>query len=375
VRHFDAIVVGAGAMGTAVSYNLSLHGMKVLTLERFGLNHGFGSSHGKTRIIRLAYFEDERYVPMLKRAFEAWRELEEKSGRRLLRQTGGLMIGRPEGVLVAGVLRSARKHGLPHRVLSARDAMGEFEALVMDEGVEAVHEANAGVLFPEECISAAATLGAEEGAELHDFERVARWKRAGGGYEVESDKGIYHADRLVMCAGPWTSQLIGPLIPLSCERQVPLWFPSLGEGCFQAGRLPVFVMEESPTAYFYGIPDFGDGVKVAVHHRGKTVAPDRVDREVTEEDIAPVSSFIERRLPGLHRVPCDASTCVYTNTPDMNFVIGPHPAEEKVMIVSACSGHGFKFASVLGEAVADLVTRGRTEYDLSFLGVDRFTSR
>ena len=154
MQHFDAVVVGCGAMGSAVSYNLAARGIKVMTLERFELNHEFGSSHGQTRIIRLAYYEDERYVPLMKRAFESWRELEQKSGRRLLEMTGGLMIGRPDGELVRGVLRSARKHGLPHKVLNASEVEAGFEAFSLDETLSAVHEDNAGVLYSEGCIEA-----------------------------------------------------------------------------------------------------------------------------------------------------------------------------------------------------------------------------
>ncbi len=362
-------------MGSSVSYNLAKKGMSVLTLERFGLNHEFGSSHGGTRIIRLAYYEDERYVPLLRRAFESWRELEAMSGTKLLKMTGGLMVGRPEGELVSGVLRSAKKHNLPHQVLSPSAAEDRFQALTLDGSFSAVYEDNAGILSPEECVQTYVGVAKDSGCQFNFSERLTRWRRASEGIEVESAGGSYLADRVVFCAGAWTGQLLGDLVPLKCERQVPFWFSSAGEGRFMPERMPVFILEENPGHFFYGIPDVGHGVKVARTHQGQIVEPDRVSRDVTEEDSAPVEAFVARRLPKLGRTPIASTTCLYSNTPDLNFVVGSHPEDMRIMVVSACSGHGFKFASVLGEVVADLVAGGRTPYDVSFLGVNRFLEK
>jgi sarcosine oxidase len=373
MSRYDAIVVGCGAMGSAASYNLASRGLHVLNLEQYELNHELGSSHGKTRIIRTAYYEDERYVPLLRRAFESWRELESRSGTALLAMTGGLMIGRAEGELVAGVLRSARVHGLRCRRLSASEATEEFSIFKVGEPFEAVHEEEAGVLFPERCIRAFVDLAEDNGGEFRFSEGVTRWEGTKEGIEVETAKGRYSADRLVVCAGAWTGKLLDGLIPLSVERQVPFWFDH-EKGPFTQGRMPVFIWEEEPRVFYYGLPDVGEGVKVARTHGGEIVHPESVLREVTSKDSAPIEGFVQRRIVGL-RVPAVASTtCLYTNTPDLNFAVGLHPDDPRVAVVSACSGHGFKFAGVMGEAVADLVTTGKTKLDVGFLALGRFRS-
>jgi len=372
VRHYDVIVVGCGAMGSSISYSMAKRGLKVLTLDRFGLNHEFGSSHGKTRIIRLAYFEDPRYVPLLRRAFELWDELARKSGARIIRRTGGLMIGREGGPLVAGVLRSAREHALPHRILKAQEVQSAFPAFRLEETYQAVHEESSGILFPEECTAAYVGLARESGGAFGFSEKVVSWRRTGEGIEVETSKGRYGAEKVVFSAGPWTGQLLPNVVPLTCERQVMSWFEPVGGEAFSAERMPVFIMEEDGVRYFYGVPDVGHGVKVARSHGGMTVDPDRIERKVNDGDLAPVKDFVQRRFPGLKSSPLASTTCIYSNTPDGNFVIDFHPEDRGVLVVSACSGHGFKFSSVVGEIAADLMLDGRTGLDISFLNVGRF---
>ncbi len=359
-------------MGASVSYNLARKGLNVLTIERFGVNHEHGSSHGKTRIIRMAYYEDPRYVPLLRRAFDAWREIESKSGKKLMRLTGGLYIGRPDGEMVTGILRSAKTHDLPHQTLTSEEAENRFEAFGLGDGQVAVHEENAGTLFAEECVRALVGLASEAGCEFRFSEQVTGWKSGGEGVEVETKNGTHSAAKLVLCAGPWTGQLLRGALPLQVERQVPLWFSSGGKDRFSPAKMPVFISEEQKGVFYYGIPDFGDGVKVARTHGGAITDPDGVAREVTSEDVAPVQEFLSRRLRGLDGALVRSTTCLYTNTPDYNFAVGPHPDDRKVTVVSACSGHGFKFASVVGEAAADLATDGRTQLDLKFLGPARF---
>ena len=371
-RHFDAIVVGCGAMGSSAGSNLASRGVSTLVLERFGLNHDRGSSHGRTRIFRQAYYEDERYVPMLKRALESWRELEARSGRALLTMTGGLMIGRPDGELVAGARRSAELHGIGHRMMTAREVNEEYRAFRLDDGLSALYEENAGALSIEECLEAFVGLGRRAGGEFRFEEEMTKWKTSQDGVEVATPKGDYTADRLVLCGGPWMTKLVGGL-PLECERQVQFWFPSEGRDYLRAGGMPVFISEEEGGAFYYGIPDVGDGVKVARSHGGRPADPDHADRTVNKDDVGQVESFIQRRMTKLGP-PVASATCLYTNTPDHNFVVGPHPDSARVTVVSACSGHGFKFASVMGEVVADLVTKGKSTYDISFLSPGRFAA-
>jgi sarcosine oxidase len=372
---WDVIVVGCGVMGAAVTYNLAKKGLRVINIERFGVNHDHGSSHGQTRIIRLAYYEDPRYVPLLRRAFVAWRGVESQSGRRLLKMTGGLMIGRPGGELVEGVLRSAKAHGIPHEILTAKETRERFQAFKPGEEFSAVFEENAGVLFAEDCVRALVGLGSEAGGEFRFSEEVKTWRSGPERIEVETSMGRQAAEKLVVCAGAWNSKLLNGLIPLQIERQVPFWFSSGGLERFVASKMPVFIMEEEKDVFYYGIPDVGHGVKVARSHGGETVDPDGVRREVGEKDVFPVLSFNARRMNGLGGPPIASTACLYSNTPDMNFVVGPHPADSRVTVVSACSGHGFKFASVIGEIVADQATGKKVEFDISFMSPDRFGQR
>ena len=362
-------------MGSSVSYNLASRGLRVLTLERFGLNHEFGSSHGRTRIIRLAYFEDPRYVPLLRRAFVSWDELAERSGTEVIRRLGGLMVGREEGRLVSGVLRSARMHSLPHKRMSAREVMEQFSALRLEEDHCAVYEENAGALFPDRCISSFVRAARESGCEFHFAERVTRWKPHPESVEVKTEKDTYEADKLVFSAGAWMGSLLPGLLPLTCERQVQFWFESPKDGTFSGERMPVFIVEEDSSHYFYGIPDVGHGVKVARTHGGTPVDPETMERSVTDADLAPVRDFAQRRMPRLSASPIASMPCIYSNTPDMNFVVDFHPQDERVLLISACSGHGFKFSSVMGEVAAEMVTEGRSEFDISFLRIGRFSEK
>lgn len=372
---FDAVVVGCGAMGSAVSYNLAKRGLRVVNIERFNVNHKLGSSHGGTRIIRMAYFEDPRYVPLLRRAYRSWRELEARSGKRLLTVTGGLMIGRPEGELVRGVLRSANEHRIPHRVLSRAEMSQEYPVFALDGSMCAVREEEAGVLAAEECVKAFVGEAGAEGCEFRSSERVLGWDGQPGGVEVRTDAGAYSADHLVFCAGPWTSSLLPGLVPTKCERQVPFWFSPSPGGRMGPEEMPVFICEEGGGSLFYGIPDMGDGVKIARTHGGEECEPDSVRREVTAEDQRPVLEFIGRRMRGVAVPPTASTTCIYTNTPDLNFAIGRVPGDDRVTVVSACSGHGFKFSSVLGEVAAEIALDGEASMDVGFIGLERFDGR
>ena len=362
-------------MGASASYNLAKRGLRVLNIERFGVNHELGSSHGKTRIIRLAYYEDPRYVPLLRRAFDAWREVESKSRKRLMQMTGGLMMGREDGELVKGVLKSAKAHRLHHEVLTSSQIEERFDGFTVGEGLGGVYEETAGVLFAEECVRAFVGLGSEAGCDFRFSEQVSGWRSGPEGVEVETPAGTQTADRLVLCAGAWNAGLLNGILPLQCERQVPLWFSSGGQSCFSPPKMPVFIMEEEQGVFYYGIPDVGHGVKVARTHGGEVTNPDSVRREVTEKDVTPIRRFISRRLRKLDGPPIASSTCIYSNTPDLNFAVGPHPNDPRISVLSACSGHGFKFGSVLGEVVADLATDRRSDFDLSFLSLERFARK
>ncbi len=371
---YEVIFVGCGAMGAAATYHLTKQGVKVLTLERFTPGHSNGSSHGRTRIIRTALFEHESYVPLVKRAYELWNRLQKEIGKELMAITGGVVIGKRESLVVSGSLACVQAHGIQHRLLSARELRDRFEIFTPLEDDFGVYEPGAGILFPESCIEAYCGLSTRAGAEIHYNEAAVSWVAKKDGILVRSTRGEYESEKLVLTCGPWMPSFLNDLhLPLSCERQVPIWFePVARREQFALGKMPVFIWETPNHQSFYGLPDNGDGVKVARHHGGKIVTPDQVDRRVTQDDETPVRGFLTDHLPLANGRIMSSTTCIYTNTPDENFIIDFHPTNQNVTIVSACSGHGFKFASVIGEIVSSLTLEGRTSFDIEEFALKRF---
>jgi sarcosine oxidase len=373
-QKFDAIVIGLGAMGSATAYHLSLAGKRVLGLDRFEPPHTQGSSHGLTRIIREAYFEHPSYVPLIQRAYELWTDLEQKSGRKLLLKTGGLMIGPPDGALVAGARRSAEEHKLPHEILSAAELNRRVPAFRPAEDMVAVAEPRAGILFPEAAVRTHLQIAAEKGAIFRFNEPVLSWETHEGGVLVSSATDRYHANRLIISAGPWAKTLLSDLhLPLTTERQVLCWFePRVKPELFKPESFPIYICQYAARGFFYGFPDLGDGFKVAMHHGGQTVGVGDTRREADETDISPVRELLRQYLPDANGPLRSATVCLYTNAPDEHFILGPHPKHPEVIIVSPCSGHGFKFSPVIGEVVAGMVTGAPSAFDLSLFRPDRF---
>lgn len=373
MAELDCIVVGLGGAGSSSVYHLARDHVSVLGLERYGPMHAHGSSHGRTRVYRSAYFEGPEYVPMLRRAQELWAQLQRESGERILQPTGGLVIGRPQSPLVLGSQRTAEVCGLPHEILDS-DAVGQrFPqfALRPDEG--AVFDPNAGALFPEACVAAHATGAADAGAELHYGEAVLGWTASAASVEVRTTRGSHRARHLVLTAGPWTSQLTPELaLPLEIERQFMLWFSPEAPGLVDAVRMPVFVWDGGDAFRTYGLPDFGDGVKVGSWFGKPAASPESADRVFHEEDGRPVRDFARERLRGVRVPERDRVSCLYTNAPDTRFLIGRHPRHPNVFVISACSGHGFKFTSVIGDVVSRLVRGEPTGFDLRPFDPARF---
>jgi sarcosine oxidase len=371
--HYDAIVIGLGAMGSATVAELARRGVRVLGLEAFGRAHELGSSGGLSRIIRLAYFEHPAYVPLLRAAWDGWRALERETGATLLLQTGGLYAGRAGSEVLEGARRSAAAHDLPHRLLDAAAAAAEFPALHLDADMSVLHEEMAGLLYPELCIETQLALAESLGAALRFDERVEAWG-AGRQIEVVTSTARYTCDRLVISAGAWLPQLAPELeLPLTVERNVLFWFEPKEPALLTAERLPVYIVEVDDELAFYGFPLLpGQGAKIARHHGGRTVDPDSVDREASADDEQPVRDFAERYLPAAAGRRLDARVCMYTNTPDLNFIIDTHPDDPRVVICSPCSGHGFKFSNVVGRINADLALHDGTDFDIGFLALARF---
>lgn len=363
----DVIVVGLGGMGSAIAAHLARRGHRVVGLDRFEPPHERGSSHGLTRIIRQAYFEGPAYVPLLLRAYELWRDLEQRSGRELMRITGGLMIGPPGSEIVTGARESAQAHGLAHELLGPAEVVGRFPAFRLQAGEVAVYEPPAGVLFPEEGIAAHLDIASEHGADLRSQTPVNGWSATDSGVRVTTPHAVLRADRLVIAAGAWSGDLLADAMTTTVERMVLTWFhPPREPQLFDAASFPVFVAHHTDDVALYGMPPRADeGVKVAFHHGGRTGHPDALSGVVDDEEIESVRDVVRQRFPQLGSAPVDSTTCFYTNSRDGHFVIGEHPRHPQVVIAGGFSGHGFKFCPVVGEAVADLVDRGSTDLDLS----------
>jgi sarcosine oxidase len=371
----DVIVIGLGAHGSATAYQIARRGARVLGLEAFARGHELGSSGGLTRIIRLAYFEHPAYVPMLRAAWDLWPQIAAEAGADLLLQTGGLYCGRAGADVLEGSLRSAREHDLPHELLDAAEAHRRFPALHLDDDMQALHEPLAGILFPDRCISAHLALAERQGAQLHFEERASGWRRDGDGMEVSTNRGTYRAGRLVIAVGAWLGGLAPELhLPLAVERNPLFWFePESNADLVAPDRLPVWIVELDEQHAYYGFPALpGQGFKAARHHGGLPAQPDTLDREVHGSDEAPVRGFLKRYLPAANGRRLNAQVCMYTNTPDFHFIVDLHPADEHVVVLSPCSGHGFKFSNVIGVIGADLALTGRTGFDIEFMSLRRF---
>ena len=353
--------MGLGAMGALSAWRLAARGARVIGFERFRPGHDRGSSHGDTRIFRTAYFEGPEYVPLLQRANGLWRQLEEESGSELLTLTGGLAIGRPDGELVTGVLASARLNNLRHRLLGTVEMDRLHPQHKLAAGEVAVREEEAGFLRPERSIAAAAARAEALGARLMTETDVTAVKPSGGGVVVETSRGRFTAERVLIAAGPWTSKLLPDLrLPLTVERQVLTWLAVDDPAGFAAEHFPIFIREIADGRFRYGFPTTdGRSIKLGVHHEGTDVDPDSVDRQVAEGDLQPIRDFAREYMRGVTGNVVDACVCMYTNTPDERFIATSPGDVPGVTVLSACSGHGFKFATVLGELMAESILDGR----------------
>ncbi len=376
---YDTIVIGLGGMGSATAYQLALRGRKVLGLEQYGPAHAEGSSHGSSRIIRQAYFEDPSYVPLLLRAYELWEQLERETGKELMTLTGGLMIGDPESDLVSGSVRSAEEHGLPYEMLDAADLHRRFPAFDPDPETVALYEERAGFVRPEASVSAHLDRATALGADLRFGEPFVSWEASEDRVIVETGAGTYEAGSMVLSVGAWASRLLPDLrLPLEVTRQVMYWFePERKRRLFLPPLFPIFIWEPEDGNMFYGFPaqDGETGVKAAFFRAdGVPCAPETIDREVGEEETDFLKGYLSRYVPAMSGELLDARTCMYTNTPDQHFIVSQHPEHPRVSIAAGFSGHGYKFCSVMGEVLADLATEGETRHPISLFSPERLSS-
>jgi sarcosine oxidase len=371
---YDAIVLGVGGMGAAASFELARRGQRGLGLEQFTPAHDRGSSHGLTRVIRKAYYEHPDYVPLLQRAYERWYDLEQRYGRRLFTECGCLVIGRPESSLVRGVQESAERHQLPVERLGPEELRHRFPAFRFGENFIGVLEREAGFLAVEECVLAHVELARHLGADLRFGEPVISWEATGSGIVVRTAAGRYAADRLIVTAGPWARGILAEVgASLTLMRQVQLWFAPADDRLFRRDRFPCYIADLDQGA-FYGFPMIdANGAKVAQHYGApELLDPSEVDRSPHPRDEEAVRPFLRAHLPALDGPLRKAVVCTYTLTPDRHFILDLHPDHPHVAIAAGFSGHGFKFASVVGEILADLAEKGRTDLPLTMFQVGRF---
>jgi sarcosine oxidase len=369
---YDAVVVGLGGMGSAALAHLARRRRRVLGLEQFGRAHDRGSSTGQSRIIRMAYYEDPAYVPLLRRAYELWAELEREAQTRLLDRCGILMVGGPASRVLDGALRSAREHRIALDELPAAAVAARYPALRLEPGDRALFEPDAGMVFPEAAIDAHLRVAARHSAELRFQTRVREITGSEGAVALALDDGsVVKTQRLVLCAGPWLGALARQAgLPLQVERAVQVWFtPS--SGAYARDRFPAFFLDrDGADPPLYGFPDYGLGVKAALHG-GTPAAADTLDRAVSAADIGAVRAALDAFMPGAAAAFRAGKVCMYTLTPDAHFIIDTDPHDARIIIAGGFSGHGYKFCSVVGEIVADLTCDGETRHPIEFLRLGR----
>lgn len=370
---YDVIVIGVGGMGSATVYHLASRGASVLGLEQFGIPHDLGSSHGVNRIIRLAYMEDPRYVPLLRRSYKLWQSLEHLSGERLLFITGGIDAGLPESDTIEGSLLSCKTHHLKHEKLDSGELNRRFPGYHLPTDFVAVYQPDGGFVLSERCIVSYVVAAQNLGAEVHGHERVVEWQPEDGGVSVLTDRSSYKAKKLVITAGPWAGAVVPALAKVAVpERQVLLWSQPLQPNFFRLGAFPVFNLE-TPEGRFYGFPVYGiPGFKIGkYHHRREKVVPEHTDRQCHPEDEEVLREAIRRYFPEANGPTMSLKTCLFTNSPDEHFLIDYHPDYRQVSLAAGFSGHGFKFCSVIGEIMAELTLDGGTRSDISLFRLDR----
>jgi sarcosine oxidase len=376
MTHFEVVVCGLGATGSAALYRLARRGVRVLGLERFQPGHERGSSHGETRIIRLGYFEHPSYVPLVRSAYAGWREIEAAAGRQLLHVTGIAEIGPPEGVLVSGTLASSRQHGLRHEILTGAELMQRFPAFRVPSDTVAVVQPEGGFLEAEPAVEAMIGLAQAKGAEIRCGETIAAIEPRASGVRITTDRGVVEAGAAIVALGAWVKALLPRLaVPIRITRQVMAWLEPADPAPLRGGRLPVFLIE-SRHGIHYGFPLRSGAIKVAKHHhRDQNVDPNAYDRTVSAEDGRLIRAALAEHLPAVNGRLIKAKTCLYTMTPDGDFIIDRLPGAPQIVVASPCSGHGFKFAPAIGAILADLVTTGATAHDIARFTLGRFAGR
>ena len=370
---FDVAVIGLGAMGSAALSHLAARGVKAIGIDAYYPAHTLGSSHGDSRLIRLGYFEDPSYVPLLQRAYANWRALEGRLRSEVLTITGVLQIGAPDSTIVTGTRASCKLHDLTIEELDRAAMKARFPVFSLDAGEIALLDPQGGYIRPEAAVTGYIRLAAEDGAVLHFGEKITGIEPDDAGVTVTSAVGKYRANKVIVATGSWISELVPQLkehaVPI---RQVVAWYQPRDGFVTQPQRMPAFIRDEGDDGSYFGFPAIGvDGVKIGrpAHFR-EPIDPNEPNPPVNDADTALLDAFIARRLPAAHGLRVNAITCRYTMLPSEDFLIDLMPGNPRIVVASPCSGHGFKFTSVIGEILADLAIDGRTELPISAFSFD-----
>jgi sarcosine oxidase len=375
---YDVAVAGLGGIGSAIAFQCAARGASVIGFEQFGPAHDRGASHGKSRMIRKAYFEDAAYVPLVLRSYELWRALERETGQKLLRITGVLSAGQENSEIISGTKRAAAQHDLPIKVWNRQQVQERYPSLQILPDEVGLFEPDGGVLDPEGAVRAHLKAARAAGADLRFETTMQSWEATDKGIRLLLKDGTQlSAKSLVLSLGPWFKETLKGLnVSLRVQRNVQAWF-SPRTNDYDTDRFPAFLLDRKGLpAPLYGFPDFGDGLKAAFHGLGQLTTADEVDRDVDmARDVTPIVQALEQWMPGAAATYCEATPCMYSLTPDGNFVIDRHPAHANVILCGGFSGHGFKFAPVIGEIAADLVLESGSQHQIDFLSLKRFDTR
>ena len=371
----DVIVVGGGVMGAAAAYALAKERQRVLLFEQFAIGHALGSSHGPSRIIRLAY-EGADYVRLARAAYALWHDLESESGENLLCKVGGLDFGQPDAYLLQGVRATYEALGIPYEALDRDEIVRRYPQFNLPADTVGYYQADYSLLAADRCVATLAAQASRHGATIHEHEAVQVVRPAGSGVVVQTVRGTYTAGRAILCAGSWMRPLLRQLdvdLPLRVLKEQVAFYRPADPSVFMPGRFPLYVQRfAGTTSLASGFPIYGHaGVKMMVDRIGPEVEPDDPERTIDEPRLDRLRAYVAGVLPGLGNHIVEAVSCRYTMTPDEDFVIGQHPAHAQFVIASPCSGHGFKFAPVIGRIVTDLAVRGTTAHDISRFRLDR----
>jgi sarcosine oxidase len=375
MRTFDVAVLGVGGIGSAACYHLARTGLRVVGIEQFSIPHSRGSSHGVTRILREGLHENETYVPLVRRALELWRELEKTSGTQLFYQTGSLDIGLPESSIVVGSLNSCRRWSIPHESFAASELRRRYPVLRIYDEMVAVFQPNSGFVLAEGSITAHVNGACDHGAEIHGHEKMIGWEANGDGYSIQTTHDRYEVGQIVFTVGAWASKVTGLNVQVRPERAVLGWFqPKENAARFGVGSLPVWIIDSPDGGHFYGLPVFGiPGFKLGRLSRNlDEVDPDLPLLEPDSRDEQDLRQFLEKHFPDGNGSLLSMQTAFFEHSPDRHFIIGELPDFPGAWVIAGLSGHGFKYASALGELAKDLLVQRKSGYDLSPFRLDRF---